>query len=47
MAITTTTKAPMDVCDQDHDFKTQLLIMAGVAVVLGLAMCLAGGLSTE
>ena len=36
-----------DVCDQDHDFKTQLLIMAGVAVVLGLAMCMAGESSTE
>ena len=41
-----TTKPPTS-CDQDHDFKTQLLIMAGVAVVLGLAMCMAGGSSKE
>jgi hypothetical protein len=38
------TSASKDECDQNNDFKTQLLIIAGVAVVMGLAMCLAGKL---
>ena len=45
--ITKSSNSTTDKCDQDHDFKTQLLIMAGVAVVLGLAMCMAGGSSKE
>ena len=36
------TTSSKDECDQDHDFKTQMLIIAGVAVVIGLAVCLAG-----
>ncbi|XP_028407573.1 transmembrane protein 198-like isoform X2 [Dendronephthya gigantea] len=37
-----TSHKPKDECDQENDFKTQLLIIAGVSVIIGLVMCLAG-----
>ena len=40
--VSSTPSPEVDQCDQDHDFKTQLLIIAGIAVVTGLGMCLAG-----
>ena len=40
----TTASSSKDECDQNDDFTTQLLIIAGVAVVIGLTMCLAGKL---